>query len=117
VAIFECEVEPAPDDDFGPGEDFWELVVGECPADAELPERACVDAAEVAGGSAEAGASQQLAGTIGLGAETPAISDPRPSFCSVRASSLPVASRLLADWNLFTAATVFASHLPFGFAS
>ena len=36
-------------------------------------------------------------GITGLGAETPAMSDPSPSFCSVGASSLPVESMWLAD--------------------
>ena len=53
-------------------------------------------------------------GTTGFGADTPAMSEPRPSFCSVGASSLPVASIPFADWNFCTAATVFESHLPLG---
>ena len=64
-------------------------------------------------GSVPEGTEQQ-SGTIGFGAETPAISEPRPSFCSVGASSLPVESRPLADWNFCSAATVSESHLPFG---
>jgi hypothetical protein len=35
---------------------------------------------------------QQLGEVTGLGAETPAISEPRPSFCRVAASSLPLES-------------------------
>jgi len=62
----------------------------------------------------EAGAVEQQPGAVaGLGAETPAISEPSPSFCSVGASSLPFASIPFADWNFWTAATVFESHLPF----
>lgn len=60
-----------------------------------------------------AGAEQQF-GTTGLGAETPAMSEPSPSFCSVGASSFPVESRPLADWNFSVAAIVSESHLPFG---
>jgi hypothetical protein len=112
----EREVEPAPDDELDVGEGLGELV-DECPGDAELAPGACVDGAECAGGSDAVDSSQQLAGTMGLGAETPAISEPRPSFCSVGASSLPVGSKLFSDWNFFTAATVFASHLPVGSAS
>jgi hypothetical protein len=36
-------------------------------------------------------------GDGGLGAETPAMSDPRPSFCRLGASILPVASIPFAD--------------------
>ena len=57
---------------------------------------------------------QQLGGATGLGAETPAISDPRPSLCNVGASSFPSAWMPFADWNFSTAATVLPSHLPFG---
>ena len=60
-----------------------------------------------------AGAEQQL-GTTGLGAPTPAISEPRPSFWSVGASSFPVESRPFADWNFWIEATVPESSLPVG---
>jgi len=60
------------------------------------------------------GGIKQQPGTTGLGAETPAMSEPSPSFCSVGASSFPLASIPLADWNFCTAATVLESHLPFG---
>lgn len=66
------------------------------------------------GGAVELEGAVQHFGTTGLGAETPAISDPRPSFCSVGASSFPVALRPLADWNFSIAATVSESHLPLG---
>lgn len=59
-------------------------------------------------------AIEQQAGTTGFGAATPAMSEPRPSFWSVGASSLPFASRLFADWNFCNAATVFESSLPLG---
>lgn len=49
-----------------------------------------------------------------FGAETPAMPDPRPSFCRLVASSLPLGSRPLADWNFCIAATVLESHFPFG---
>ena len=55
-----------------------------------------------------------LAGCTGLGASTPAILDPRPSFCKLSALSFPEASRPLLDWNFCMADTVFESHLPFG---
>jgi len=64
-------------------------------------------------GAALEGAEQQF-GTTGFGAETPAMSEPRPSFCSVGASSFPVESRPLADWNFSVAAIVSESHLPLG---
>ena len=54
------------------------------------------------------------AGTGGRGAETPAMSEPSPSFCKLGASSFPVASIPFADWNFCRAETVLASHLPFG---
>lgn len=54
------------------------------------------------------------AGARGLGAETPAISDPSPSFCKLGASSFPEASMPFADWNFCIAATVLESHLPLG---
>ena len=53
-------------------------------------------------------------GTTGFGAATPAISEPKPNFCNVGASSLPVASILFADWNFWTAAIVSGSHFPVG---
>lgn len=53
-------------------------------------------AGELAGGrGAEIGA--EPAGGKGFGAETPAISDPRPIFCKLGASSFPLGSRPLAD--------------------
>ncbi len=54
------------------------------------------------------------AGVGCFGAETPAMPDPRPSFCRLVASSLPLGSRPLADWNFCIAATVLESHFPFG---
>ncbi len=50
----------------------------------------------------------------GLGASTPAVLEPRPSFCRLGASSLPLAFMPLSDWNFCRAATVFESHLPLG---
>lgn len=50
----------------------------------------------------------------GFGAETPAMPEPRPSFCKLGASSFPLGSRPLADWNFCIAAIVLASHFPFG---
>lgn len=77
--------------------DFTAGTFGEV-AGAELAARAGTFAA---GAGLETGgpAEQQSLGTTGFGAATPAIADPNPSFCSVGASSLPVASRLCADWN------------------
>ncbi len=65
-------------------------------------------------GDVEVDGAAQHFGNSGLGAETPAILEPRPSFCSVGASRLPVESRPLAVWNFRIAATVFESHLPEG---
>ena len=67
---------------------------------------------ELAGGAALCGAVP--AGAGGRGAETPAMSDPSPSFCKLGASSLPVASIPFADWNFCRAKIVLASHLPLG---
>ncbi len=39
-----------------------------------------------------AGGAELPGGVTGFGAETPAISEPRPSFCSVGASSFPLES-------------------------
>ena len=65
----------------------------------------------VVAAGALAGALEQQAGR---GAETPAIPEPRPNFCNEGASSLPLGSSPLADWNFCIASTVPASHLPFG---
>lgn len=53
-------------------------------------------------------------GATGLGASTPAVPEPRPSFCKLGASILPLLLRPLSDWNFCMAATVFESHLPLG---
>ena len=76
--------------------------------------------AEVDGGGVAAGllAGAVLAGGgSGLGAETPAMLDPSPSFCRLSALILPFASSPLADWNFCIAETVFESHLPLGLPS
>jgi len=76
--------------------------------------------AEVDGGGVAAGllAGAVLAGGgSGFGAETPAMLEPRPSFCRLSALSLPLASSPLADWNFCIAATVVESHLPLGLPS
>lgn|GEM_PF-6828701 len=65
-------------------------------------------------GTAAAGTAGETFGITGLGAATPAISEPNPNFWSVGASSLPVASMLFDDWNFWTAAMVSASHFPVG---
>lgn len=44
-------------------------------------------------GGVPGGAAFWGAGLTGLGADTPAISDPSPSFCRLSASSFPVASK------------------------
>lgn len=53
-------------------------------------------------------------GVTGRGAETPAISEPNPSFCKLRASIFPVASKPCSPWNFCIAAVVVLSHFPFG---
>src|SRR5712692_5258850 len=53
----------------------------------------------------------------GRGAARPAVTDPRPSFCRLKASSLPEGFRLCAAWKRFMASTVPASHLPVGLAA
>jgi len=55
---------------------------------------------------------QQLCGTIPFGEDTPAMSEPKPSFCSVSASSFPVVSNPFAAWNRCTASTVSGSIFP-----
>jgi hypothetical protein len=50
----------------------------------------------------------------GVGAATPAVCEPSPSFCKVNASNLPVGFRPWADWNLRMACAVSSSHLPLG---
>lgn len=50
----------------------------------------------------------------GVGAASPAVCDPRPSFCSVGASSFPLGASPLLAWNFFIALTVSSSHLPDG---
>lgn len=67
-----------------------------------------------AGAAIEGRGASDDGGVIGFGAETPAMSEPRPSFCRVGASSFPFASMPFADWNFCTAVTVLESHLPFG---
>ncbi len=52
--------------------------------------------------------------TAGIGGAAPATSEPSPSCCKVLASNLPVGFRPCVSWNLFTASTVEASHLPLG---
>ena len=50
----------------------------------------------------------------GVGGATPAVSEPSPSFCSVRASSLPVGLNPCADCYFLKASAVEASHFPVG---
>ncbi|HVB56814.1 MAG TPA: hypothetical protein VNE63_10340 [Candidatus Acidoferrales bacterium] len=92
-------------------DDFAGVVVGEeiSVAGAELSAATLSFAAtfrprplicEMPGGGAiddEGVIEQQLCSTIPRGAETPATLEPRPSFCSVKASSFPVTSSPLAD--------------------
>lgn len=49
-----------------------------------------------------------------MGGATPAVCEPRPSFCSVRASSFPDGFSPCVAWNFLMASTVDSSHLPFG---
>ena len=62
----------------------------------------------------EAGAIAAGLGARGLGASTPAVPEPRPSFCRLGASILPLLLRPLSDWNFCMAEMVFESHLPVG---
>jgi len=50
----------------------------------------------------------------GVGAATPAVCEPRPSFCKLSASSLPVGLSPCAAWNRRRAVAVSSSHLPLG---
>jgi len=64
--------------------------------------------------AAEAGADVAGFGARGLGASTPAVPEPRPNFCRLGASILPLLLRPLSDWNFCMAEMVFESHLPLG---
>ena len=68
----------------------------------------------VLGGAEVAGFAVELGGAAGLGASTPAVPEPSPSFCRLVASILPLELRPFSDWNFCMAATVFESHLPLG---
>jgi len=68
--------------------------------------------AEVPG--VEAGVGIAGFGARGLGASTPAVPEPRPNFCRLGASILPLLLRPLSDWNFCMAEMVFESHLPLG---
>src|SRR3989442_7693356 len=48
------------------------------------------------------------------GAARPATSEPRPSFCKLRASSFPLGLKPREAWNCFIASALEASHLPLG---
>jgi hypothetical protein len=63
---------------------------------------------------AELAVAPGLAGAKALGASTPAVPEPSPSFCRLGASIFPLELRPLSDWNFCMAATVFESHLPLG---
>jgi hypothetical protein len=52
--------------------------------------------------------------TGGIGAATPAVCEPRPSWFRVLASSLPLGFNPWASWYFFMAATVPSSHFPLG---
>ena len=57
-------------------------------------------------------AEEELTG--GMGAATPAVCEPRPNFCKVRASSLPLGLSPWPAWNFFMASTVESFHFPLG---
>ena len=61
-----------------------------------------------------AGADVAGLGGTGLGASTPAVPEPRPNFCRLGASILPLLLRPLSDWNFCMAEMVLESHLPVG---
>lgn len=65
-------------------------------------------------GVAAAGAAAEGVVDTGLGAETPAVLEPRPSFWRLGALSLPLGSMPLSDWNFCMALMVLESHLPVG---
>jgi len=84
--------------ELGAGAD--ELAEATGPPVAAAEELGCEAGVEVRLEGGVAGAAEQQLGEVtGLGAETPAMPEPRPSFCSVGASSLPFASMPFADWN------------------
>ena len=51
----------------------------------------------VAGGAADEVLAAELGGATGLGASTPAVPEPRPSFCRLVASILPLELRPFSD--------------------
>jgi len=53
-------------------------------------------------------------GMGGVGAATPAVCEPSPSFCNVLASSFPLGLSPCASWNFLIASMVAASSLPLG---
>ena len=70
--------------------------------------------AELVALDVDAGADVAGLGVMGFGASTPAVPDPRPSFCRLGASILPLLLRPLSDWNFCMAEMVLESHLPLG---
>ena len=96
------------------------LAAGEAVEDALFDATLFVDEvdAEFVGADAEFAALGfcGAAGAVvdGFGAETPAMPEPKPSFCRLVASSFPLGSRPCSDWNFCIAPTVLASHLPLG---
>jgi len=71
--------------------------VVDCGWGAELAEQQLMGDVEPPAGLKPDDAMEQQLGTTGFGADTPAMSEPSPSFCSVGASSFPLASIPLAD--------------------
>ena len=61
-----------------------------------------------------AGADVAGFGVRGFGASTPAVPDPKPNFCRLEASILPLLLRPLSDWNFCMSEMVLESHLPLG---
>lgn len=82
----------------------------------ELADGVTLDAevVETAGGEVDVVLAADLGGAMGLGASTPAVAEPRPSFCRLGASILPLELSPFSDWNFCMAETVFESHLPLG---
>jgi hypothetical protein len=105
----------APAAEFDAGAVAWEPELGVALADGSDAGFGVAAGAGVAGAVPFGEVEQHdFPGAGCFGAETPAMPDPRPSFCRLVASNLPLGSRPLADWNLCIAATVLASHFPFG---
>lgn len=60
---------------------------------------------------------EPLVTAVGVrGGANPAVSDPKPRSCKLRALSFPLARNPFASWKAFIASTLALSHFPVGVA-